>query len=55
MGAYRGEMELIITSASRLEDRVVRRLEAAVGKSELSHGKKIKVVTKVGSRVLQSS
>ena len=49
MGAHRGEMELVITSASRLEDRVVRRLETAVGKSELSAGKKVKVVTKVWS------
>lgn len=47
MGAYRGEMELVITSAQKLEDRVVRRLEQAVGKSEYSHGKKMKVVTKV--------
>lgn len=47
MGAYRGEMELVITSAQRLEERTVRRLETAIGKSEYSQGKKIKVVTKV--------
>jgi F-type H+-transporting ATPase subunit O len=47
MGAHRGEMELVITSAARLEERVVKRLETAVGKSEYSHGKRIKVVTKV--------
>lgn len=47
MGAYRGEMELVITSAAKLDERMVRRLETAVGKSEYSHGKKIKVVTKV--------
>lgn len=47
MGAHRGEVELVITSAARLEERVVRRLEAAVGKSEFSAGKKIKVITKV--------
>ena len=47
MSAYRGEMELVITSAQKLEDRVVRRLETAIGKSEYSQGKKIKVVTKV--------
>ena len=47
MGAYRGEMELVITSAQRLEERMVRRVEAAVAKSEYSQGKKIKVVTKV--------
>ncbi|ERF70277.1 ATP synthase subunit 5 [Endocarpon pusillum Z07020] len=52
MSAYRGEMELVITSAQKLEDRVVRRLEAAIAKSEYSHGKKIKVVTKVNPEIL---
>jgi F-type H+-transporting ATPase subunit O len=47
MGAARGEMELVITSASKLDERMVRRLEQAVSKSEYSQGKKIKVVTKV--------
>jgi F-type H+-transporting ATPase subunit O len=47
MGAHRGEMELVITSAARLDERMVRRLETAVSKSEYSQGKKVKVVTKV--------
>jgi F-type H+-transporting ATPase subunit O len=47
MRAYRGETELVITSAQKLEERVVRRLESAITKSEYSQGKKIKVVTKV--------
>jgi F-type H+-transporting ATPase subunit O len=49
MGAHRGEMELVITSASKLDERMVRRVEQAVAKSEYSQGKKIKVVTKVRS------
>lgn len=47
MGAHRGEMELVITSAAKLDERMVRRLETAISKSEYSQGKKIKVVTKV--------
>jgi F-type H+-transporting ATPase subunit O len=49
MGAHRGEMELVITSASKLDERMARRVEQAVAKSEYSQGKKIKVVTKVRS------
>lgn len=52
MGAHRGEMDLVITSATRLEDRVVKRLETAVAKSEYSQGKKVKVVTKVSSNII---
>lgn len=47
MEAHRGEMEVVVTSAQRLEERVVKRLEQAVAKSELSRGRKMKVVTKV--------
>lgn len=55
MGALRGEVELVITSASKLDERMVRRLEQAVGKSEYSQGKKIKVVTKVCCLILSFS
>ncbi|KAJ5907399.1 ATP synthase subunit 5 [Penicillium taxi] len=47
MGAYRGEIELNITSAQELDTKTINRLEKAVSKSELSQGKKLKVVTKV--------
>jgi len=47
MSAYRGEMELVITSAAKVEDRLIKRIEAAVAKSEYSQGKKLRVVTKV--------
>ncbi|KAI5300984.1 ATP synthase F0 subcomplex subunit OSCP atp5, partial [Ascosphaera atra] len=46
MGAYRGEIELVITSAQELDNKAIKRLETAVSKSEFSQGKKLKVVTK---------
>ncbi|OJJ80527.1 F1F0 ATP synthase subunit 5 [Aspergillus glaucus CBS 516.65] len=47
MGAYRGELELNITSAQDLDNKTISRLEKAVTKSEYSQGKKLKVVTSV--------
>lgn len=47
MSAYRGEVELNVTSAAPLDNRVLSRLEAAVSKSPLAQGKKLKVVAKV--------
>ncbi|KAL2041013.1 hypothetical protein N7G274_006471 [Stereocaulon virgatum] len=47
MGAARGEVDLTITSASKLDQKTLQRLETAVAKSEYSQGKKLKVVPKV--------
>jgi len=48
MSAHKGEVELTITSAAPLDSRVLRTLEAAVGKSQyVGQGKKLKVVPKV--------
>ncbi|KAL2057042.1 hypothetical protein ABVK25_002781 [Lepraria finkii] len=47
MGAARGEIDLTITSASKLDQKTLQRLETAVAKSEYSQGKKLKVVPKV--------
>jgi F-type H+-transporting ATPase subunit O len=48
VSASRGEVELIITSASPLDAKVVKQLENAVGKSQyVGQGKKLKVVSKV--------
>ncbi|KAF2464963.1 ATP synthase subunit 5 [Lindgomyces ingoldianus] len=48
MGAYRGEVELTVTSAAPLDNRTLSRLEAAVAKSQyVGQGKKLKVVPKV--------
>ncbi|KAI1936780.1 ATP synthase F0 subcomplex subunit OSCP atp5 [Ophidiomyces ophidiicola] len=52
MSAYRGEIELIITSAQKLDQKTLQRLEAAVAKSEYSQGKKLKVVTKINPDVV---
>ncbi|KAL8655745.1 MAG: hypothetical protein Q9210_000695 [Variospora velana] len=47
MGAARGELELTVTSAAKLDSRTLQRLEAAVAKSEYSQGKKLKLAPKV--------
>ncbi|KAI9741178.1 MAG: ATP synthase F0 subcomplex subunit OSCP atp5 [Cirrosporium novae-zelandiae] len=52
MGAHKGEMEVTVTSAARLDSRTLSRLESAVGKSQFSQGKKLKVVQKVDSSLL---
>ncbi|KAK2742805.1 ATP synthase F0 subcomplex subunit OSCP atp5 [Myotisia sp. PD_48] len=52
MGAYRGEIELMITSAQKLDQKTIQRLETAISKSPYSQGKKLKVVTKVNPDVL---
>lgn len=50
MSASRGEVEMTITSAQPLDQKVVRQLEQAVGKSRyVGQGKKLKVVPKVSS------
>jgi len=52
ISAARGETELIVTSASKLDERLLRRLETAIAKSEYSQGKKLKVTTKVNPELL---
>lgn len=48
MSAARGEVELTITSAQPLDQKVVRQLEQAVSKSQyVGQGQKLKVVPKV--------
>jgi len=52
MGAHRGEMELVVTSAAKLDQKMLQRVETAVAKSEYSQGKKIKVVPKINPEIL---
>ncbi|KAK6535297.1 ATP synthase F0 subcomplex subunit OSCP atp5 [Orbilia ellipsospora] len=53
MGAHRGEVEAIITSAQALDSKTISRLEAAIGKSKyIQQGQKLKVVNKVSPDVL---
>ena len=50
MSAARGEIEMTITSAQALDQKVVRQLEQAVSKSQyVGQGQKLKVVPKVRS------
>lgn len=50
MSAHRGEVEVRVTSAAPLDQRVLKQLETAVSKSQyVGAGKKMKVVPKVGS------
>ena len=50
MSAYRGEVELRVTSAAPLDQKVLKQLEAVVGKSRfVGQGKKLKVVPRVSS------
>jgi len=38
---------MTVTSATKLEQKILQRLETAVSKSEYSQGKKLKVISKV--------
>lgn len=54
MSAQRGEVEMTITSAAPLDQKVVKQLEQAVGKSKyVGQGKKLKVVPKVSSDAVE--
>jgi len=52
MSAARGEVEMTVTSAQKLDPKTLQRLETAVAKSEYSQGKKLKVVPKVNPDVM---
>ncbi|MCJ1259803.1 ATP synthase F0 subcomplex subunit OSCP atp5 [Lignoscripta atroalba] len=52
MGAARGEVDLTVTSASKLDSKTLQRLENAVAKSEYSQGKKLKVISKVNPDIM---
>ena len=52
MSAYRGEVELTVTSAAPLDNRTLSRLESAVSKSQyVQQGQKLKVVPKVNPEI----
>ena len=55
MSAARGEVEMTITSAAPLDQKIVKQLEQAVSKSQyVGQGKKLKVVPKVRSQYRHS-
>lgn len=48
MAASKGEVEMVVTSADKLDNKTLSRLEAAVSKSAyVGQGKKLKVTNKV--------
>jgi len=52
MSAHKGEVELTITSAANLDQKVVKQIETAISKSQyVGQGKKIKVVAKVNPEI----
>jgi hypothetical protein len=48
MSAYRGELEVIVTSAEALDSKSMSRLEKALKGSQLAEGKTLKINNKVG-------
>ncbi|RKL02996.1 hypothetical protein BFJ70_g17316 [Fusarium oxysporum] len=53
MSAKRGEVEMTITSAKRLDNKILSRLETAVSKSSyVGQGKKLKVTNKIDPEVI---
>ncbi|PUU80134.1 OSCP/delta subunit of ATPase [Tuber borchii] len=53
MGAHKGVVEAIITSASQLDPKTITRLESAISKSQyVGAGKTLKVVNKVNPEIL---
>ncbi|EXJ56517.1 ATP synthase F1, delta subunit [Cladophialophora yegresii CBS 114405] len=52
ISAAKGELELVVTSAAKLDEKLLRRLETAISKSEYSQGKKLKIVTKVNPDIM---
>ncbi|KAI1460755.1 putative oligomycin sensitivity conferring protein [Annulohypoxylon moriforme] len=53
MSASRGEVELIVTSAQQLDNKILSRLESAVAKSQyVGQGKKLKVTNQVNPDII---
>lgn len=48
MAAYRGELEVIVTSAEALDSKSMSRLEKALKGTQLAEGKSLKINNKVG-------
>ncbi|WVQ83061.1 ATP synthase F1, delta subunit [Cryptococcus sp. DSM 104549] len=52
MAAYRGELEVVVTSAEALDSKTLSRLDKALKSTEVAKGKTLKVVNKVNPSVL---
>jgi len=52
ISAHKGEVELVVTSAAPLDNKVLKQLENAISKSQyVSSGQKLKVVSKVNPEI----
>jgi F-type H+-transporting ATPase subunit O len=49
MAAYRGELEVIVTSAEALDSKSMSRLEKALKSAQLAEGKTLKINNRVSS------
>ncbi|KAK8858582.1 ATP synthase F1, delta subunit [Kwoniella newhampshirensis] len=52
ISAYRGELEVVVTSAEPLDNKSLNRLDKALKDTEVAKGKTLKVVNKVNPSVL---
>ncbi|KGB74936.2 ATP synthase F1, delta subunit [Cryptococcus deuterogattii 99/473] len=52
MAAYRGELEVVVTSAEPLDSKSLNRLEKALKSTEIAQGKTLKVANRVNASVL---
>ncbi|SZF03934.1 unnamed protein product [Blumeria hordei] len=53
MGAARGEVELVVTSATQLDSKTLSRLESSISKSQLAgQGKRLKIKNKVNPEII---
>jgi F-type H+-transporting ATPase subunit O len=49
MAAYRGELEVIVTSAEALDSKALQRLDKALKATEIAQGKTLKITNRVRS------
>jgi F-type H+-transporting ATPase subunit O len=49
MSAYRGELEVVVTSAEALDSKALNRLEKALKGTEVAQGKSLKISNRVSS------
>ena len=52
MSAYRGELEVVVTSAEPLDSAAMARLDKALKATDIAKGKKIKIQNKVNPTVM---
>ena len=53
MAAYRGELEVVVTSAEPLDSKAMGRLDKALKAAQAAEGKTLKIVNRVSKTVLR--